>query len=69
MVSAGFTTLTFSPSSVASDSTTGAIIRQGPHQAAQKSTRTGFCERRTSASKSESVTAGTASDIRWAGYR
>src|SRR5690606_16694898 len=37
-------------------STRGAIILQGPHQAAQKSTSTGMSEPTTSLSKLESVT-------------
>src|SRR5438876_8462207 len=42
--------------SVASSSTMGAMARQGPHQAAQKSTSTGVSDFRTSWSKFESVT-------------
>src|SRR5438477_5847193 len=42
--------------SVASSSTIGAMARQGPHQAAQKSTNTGVSDFRTSWSKFESVT-------------
>src|SRR5476651_923589 len=38
-----------SPSSVASSSSDGAIMRQGPHHSAQKSTSTGFLASRTSA--------------------
>src|SRR5207237_1969414 len=38
-------------------STVGAIIRHGPHQAAQKSTKTGTWELSTSCSKLSSVTA------------
>src|SRR6201992_2537502 len=41
--------VTLSPSSVDNSSSAGAIIRQGPHHSAQKSTRTGFLESRTSA--------------------
>src|SRR5690606_4166147 len=41
--------ITLSPSSVDSSSSAGAIMRQGPHHSAQKSTRTGFLESRTSA--------------------
>src|SRR4051812_18866017 len=41
--------VSFSPSSVDSSSSAGAIIRQGPHPPAQKSTSTGFLESRTSA--------------------
>src|ERR1700693_4375045 len=42
--------------SVASSSTIGAIARQGPHQVAQKSTRTGLSDFKTSWSKFASVT-------------
>src|SRR5438309_5158301 len=42
--------------SVASSSTIGAIARQGPHQVAQKSTRTGLSDFSTSWSKFASVT-------------
>src|SRR5216683_1213323 len=42
--------------SVASSSTMGAIARQGPHQAAQKSSRTGVSDFRTSWSKFASLT-------------
>src|SRR6266581_7651979 len=42
--------------SVASSSTMGAIARQGPHQVAQKSTRTGLSDFKTSWSKFASVT-------------
>src|SRR5665213_1789065 len=41
--------VTLSPSSADSSSRAGAIMRQGPHHSAQKSTRTGFLESRTSA--------------------
>src|SRR6202012_410259 len=41
--------VTLSPSSLANSSSAGAIMRQGPHHSAQKSTRTGFLESRTSA--------------------
>src|ERR1700761_6048151 len=41
--------VTFSPSSVDNSSSAGAIMRQGPHHSAQKSTRTGFLESSTSA--------------------
>src|SRR5260221_3201115 len=41
--------VTLSPSSVDSSSSAGAIIRQGPHHSAQKSTSTGFLASRTSA--------------------
>ena len=43
-------------------STTGATMRQGPHQGAQKSTRTGSSLSRTSCLKDASVTA-TAADM------
>src|SRR5579859_1524485 len=42
--------------SVASSSTMGAIARQGPHHVAQKSTRTGLSDFKTSWSKFASVT-------------
>src|ERR1041385_3727391 len=58
-------TLMRSPSSLASDSTTGAIIRQGAHHSAQKSTSTTWSASRTSDWNSASVTAGTALDIGW----
>src|SRR6201991_2241501 len=41
--------VSFSPSSLDSSSRAGAIMRQGPHHSAQKSTKTGFLESRTSA--------------------
>src|SRR5215469_5239543 len=41
--------VTLSPSSAESSSRAGAIMRQGPHHSAQKSTRTGFLASRTSA--------------------
>src|SRR5579863_4408406 len=41
--------VTLSPSSADSSSSAGAIMRQGPHHSAQKSTRTGFLASRTSA--------------------
>jgi len=41
--------------SAASSSTVGAIVRQGPHQTAQKSTRTGWSLSRTSVWKLASV--------------
>src|SRR2546428_691099 len=47
---------TFSPCSLAISSSTGATIRQGPHQAAQKSTRTGVSDLMTSVSKFWSLT-------------
>src|SRR5579872_4430535 len=46
-----FTTLAFPSYCAASPSTTGAIMRQGPHQFAQKSTRTGWSEFKTSLAK------------------
>merc|ERR1719398_197332 len=51
------TALSFPLYSSASSSTSGAIIRQGPHQGAQKSTRTGTSLFRTFSSQSASVTA------------
>src|SRR5438552_561703 len=45
-----------SPSSPAISSSAGAIIRHGPHHSAQKSTRTGLSEPRTSLAKLWSVT-------------
>src|SRR6476661_8079630 len=50
------TTVTFSSSSRPISSSAGAIIRQGPHHSAQKSTRTGFSEPITSSWKLSSVT-------------
>src|SRR3954471_11464653 len=41
--------VSFSPSSLDNSSSAGAIMRQGPHHSAQKSTSTGFLESRTSA--------------------
>ena len=52
-----FTTLSLPAYSLASASTVGATARQGPHQAAQKSTSTGNGDWRTSASKFSLVTA------------
>src|SRR5450755_4150325 len=49
-------TLTLPSYSPASSSTMGAIARQGPHQAAQKSTSTGLSDFNTSESKFASVT-------------
>src|ERR1039457_1116707 len=49
-------TLTLPSYSPASSSTIGAIARQGPHQAAQKSTSTGLSDFNTSESKFASVT-------------
>src|SRR5438876_11847634 len=51
-----FMTLILSPSSPWICSTIGAIIRQGPHHVAQKSTSTGLSAFRTAVSKSLSVT-------------
>src|SRR4051812_36190488 len=48
--------VTLSPSSPAISSSAGAIIRHGPHHSAQKSTRTGPSEPRTSEAKLWSVT-------------
>src|SRR6478736_2592453 len=48
--------VTLSPSSPAISSSAGAIIRHGPHHSAQKSTRTGLSEPRTSEAKLWSVT-------------
>ena len=53
-----------SPYSNASSSMSGAIIRQGPHQGAQKSTSTGTGDLRTSSSKVASVTAPAAQQVR-----
>src|SRR5690606_36527142 len=50
------TTSILSPYSAAMASRDGAIWRHGPHQAAQKSTRTGLSLLRTSCSKESSVT-------------
>src|SRR5262245_35016273 len=50
------TTLAFSRYFSATASTVGASIRQGPHQAAQKSTSTGLSEPRTSVPQFVSVT-------------
>src|SRR5437868_1324020 len=50
-------TLTRPAYSLASASTCGAIILQGPHQTAQKSTRTGRFDFSTCSSNSEVVTA------------
>src|SRR5690349_19814479 len=54
------TILTFSPSEPAISSSAGAIIRQGPHHSAQKSTTTGLADFRTSDSKVASETLPTA---------
>src|SRR6201986_4211874 len=55
-----FTILTFSPIAPAISSRAGAIMRQGPHHSAQKSTTTGPWALSTSASKSASETLPTA---------
>src|SRR5438270_3065767 len=49
-------TVSFSPSSFEISSSAGAIIRHGPHHSAQKSTRTGPSDPRTSEEKLWSVT-------------
>src|SRR4030081_237331 len=49
-------TLAFTPNSPAMSSTMGAIMRQGEHHSAQKSTRTGSADFRTDCSNSASVT-------------
>src|ERR1700745_768710 len=49
-----FGSLTFSPCSFAISSNTGAIIRQGPHQEAQKSTKIGTEDSLTACSKLDS---------------
>src|SRR5688572_21860471 len=51
-----FTTRILSPCSLATSSRTGPTIRHGPHHVAQKSTRTGVSDFRTSCSKLWSVT-------------
>src|SRR5580700_2845323 len=48
--------VSLSPISVESSSSAGAIMRQGPHHSAQKSTKTGFLESSTSAWKEASDT-------------
>src|ERR1700691_2029910 len=48
--------VSLSPSSAESSSSAGAIMRQGPHHSAQKSTKTGFLESSTSAWKDASET-------------
>src|SRR5580698_3822232 len=48
--------VTLSPSSAESSSSAGAIMRQGPHHSAQKSTSTGFLASSTSAWKEASDT-------------
>src|SRR5688500_10622659 len=58
------TTFSFPCCSDAISSTIGATILQGPHQAAQKSTRTGSVEESTSAWKLVSVTGLAAPAIR-----
>src|SRR5262245_43940969 len=54
------TIFTFSPSEPAISSSAGAIIRQGPHHSAQKSTTTGLVAFNTSDSKVASETLPTA---------
>src|SRR4051812_29118444 len=51
-----FATVIFSPFSPAISSSTGATILHGPHQVAQKSTRTGFSLVSTSSTNEASVT-------------
>src|SRR5882757_2805505 len=50
-----FTTLSLPSISLAMSSSDGPIMRQGPHHSAQKSTRTGVSDFRTSCSKEVSV--------------
>src|SRR5665213_178694 len=50
-----FTILSLPSMSLAISSSEGPIILQGPHHSAQKSTRTGVSDFRTSCSKEESV--------------
>src|SRR4051812_4582727 len=61
------TTDTFSWSSRPISSSAGAIIRQGPHHSAQKSTRTGLSEPSTSCWKLSSVTVLVVIGISWRG--
>ena len=56
------TALILSPNATASSSTRGAIILQGPHHGAQKSTSTGTGLFKTNSSKVESVTGPAACD-------
>src|SRR6202158_2426992 len=58
-----FTILTLSPIAPEISSSAGAIMRQGPHHSAQKSTTTGPIALSTSASKSASETLPTAIGI------
>src|SRR5882672_7669936 len=58
-----FTILTLSPIAPEISSSAGAIMRQGPHHSAQKSTTTGPVALSTSASKSASETLPTAMRI------
>src|SRR3989454_1497761 len=58
-----FTILTLSPIAPEISSRAGAIMRQGPHHSAQKSTTTGPVALSTSASKSASETLPTAMEI------
>src|ERR1700730_17450222 len=60
-------TLALTPNSPAMSSTMGAIIRQGEHHSAQKSTRTGSSDFSTVCSNSASVTDSTL-DIFGSGY-
>src|SRR5450755_5071572 len=62
------TILTLSPITPAISSSAGAIMRQGPHHSAQKSTTTGPSALSTSASKSLSETLPTAMDITSFGF-
>src|SRR5262249_28925276 len=57
------TILTLSPIAPEISSSAGAIMRQGPHHSAQKSTTTGPCAFSTSASKSASETLPTAMGV------
>src|SRR5438045_3961634 len=59
-----FALVSFSLFSAAISSNTGATILQGPHQVAQKSTRTGFSLVRTSSTNDASLTL-TVLDIRF----
>src|ERR1700688_3185804 len=58
-----FTILTLSPIAPEISSSAGAIMRQGPHHSAQKSTTTGPVALSTSASKSASETLPTAMGV------
>src|SRR3990172_9425675 len=61
--------LTLPSSSVAISSRAGAIIRQGPHHSAQKSTTTGSAEPSTSLSNEASVTFSVAIEEPLGGMR